>query len=162
MSLPAQPPGQIFRLPPPPLLPAQTRLGPPLACQVFPHHTVLDPVAFQASRIPRSGHCYTTGTLLDVDTLPADRPSKCKPSQLSHTMPETHTEPFLGLQSSVMTSPTTGTGGRNLTDLPVANLPLGGSLLQDKNLQPQSRQALHRPLLQVTQAEESTKLESNP
>ena len=50
----------------------------------FPHHTLLDPVAFRSSRFPSSHHSYTTGTSLGAVTRPAgERLSRCGPSQLS-------------------------------------------------------------------------------
>ena len=52
------------------------------------------------SRIPSSCHCYTSGTLPGLDILPADRPSRCKLFQPSHTMPKPLTEPCLGSQNS--------------------------------------------------------------
>ena len=100
-------PDPMFGLQPPPRLPAQTGLGPPLAGRVFPHHTVMDPVEFQSSRIPSSRHYYTTGILPDVDIRHADRPSKCGLSQPSHTTQECPTELCPGSQNSG--TKTTGT-----------------------------------------------------
>ena len=160
-NLPVRLPGPMFPVPPPPLLPAQIGSGPPLVGQVFLHHMVQDPVAFQSSRTPGSRHCSMTGTLPGVVTPPADKLSRCEPSQPSLTMLEPRMEPSLGFRSSEMTKRMTGTGDQNPPGLHVAVPLLGESLHRDKGLQPQSSQVPPRPLLQDTREGASIRQESS-
>ena len=120
MSAPSPLPGPVSQLLLPPLLPDQAGSGRPLDGRVFPHHTVLDPVGFQGSRIPSSRHYYTTGTFPGVDTRPAGRPSKCEPSRLLHTTQALPMEPCPGSPRSE--TRTTGTGDLSPLGLPVAAL----------------------------------------
>ena len=148
----------------PPLLPVLIGSGLQQDGQVFPHHIIQDPVAFQGSRIPSSRHCYMTETFQGVDIPPVDRGLSCGPSQLSHTMLEPRMEHCLGSQNSETARLMTGTGDLSPPG-PHVNVPLPlpvESHHQDMSLPPLFSQVQLKQRPQDTPDGESIRQGSSP
>ena len=133
---PSAPPQAVHHLPVgpqclPPTQPLSLEPTGSKPCQdglLFPHHTLLDPVAFGGSRFPSSCHFYTTGTSPDAVTPPAgERLSKCGPSQPSLSTGGRH----LPADSRKSGMSSTSSLGETNPGLLAAVLPSGTSLLKE-------------------------------